>query len=210
MFKDRTEAGRKLANLLKKYHGASRCIVLGLARGGVVVAYEVAKALGLPLSVVVPRKLGAPGNPELAIGAIDETGAGYFNEELIKELGVSKTYLADEMARQIAKAKARKALFIKEEPDLKNKTVILVDDGLATGATMFASILSAQKQHPARIVVALPTCPESALPTLKSMVDEVYCLDTTDYGAVSMAYEHFLQVEDKDVIALLKQSHYIH
>ncbi len=209
MFKDRTEAGKKLANELKKYCAANDCIVVGLARGGVVVAYEVAKALKLPLSVVVPRKLGAPGNPELAIGAIDETGAGYFNEELIRELGVSKEYLADEIARQMAKAKARKALFVKEEPDLKNMTVILVDDGLATGATMFASILSAQKQHPAKIVVALPTCPESMVPILESMVDEVYCLDTADYGAVSMAYEYFLQVEDKDVIALLKQSHYI-
>ncbi len=209
MFKDREEAGKKLARLLEKFRGNKSCIVLGLARGGVVVAAEVAKELSLPLSVIVPRKLGAPGNPELAIGAVLETGEGYFNESLIRELGVSKKYLAQEIKKQRAKAQERQALFVKERPLLKNKTVLLIDDGIATGATMFASILAVKKQNPSQIVVAVPVCALSTIQALKTMADDVFCLSTEDFGSVSMSYVNFSEVQDKDVIALLSQNDYI-
>ncbi|MGD0664373.1 MAG: phosphoribosyltransferase family protein [Rhabdochlamydiaceae bacterium] len=206
MFKDRVEAGKKLAKILEQFRGRKDCVVLGLARGGVVVAAEVAKALGLKLGVIVPRKLGAPDNPELAIGAVMESGEGYLNVPLIRDLGVSKEYIEAEVNKARKLAAERRALYEKAAPLplLKNKTVILVDDGIATGATMFASIQGVKKQKAAQVVVAIPVASTSALYALKALADEVFCVDTEDLGAISMSYEYFSQVEDKDVIALLE------
>lgn len=182
---------------------------MGLARGGVVVAAEVASILLLPLSVLAPRKLGAPGNRELAIGAVMETGECYLNEALIQELGVTKEYLAREIHREQALAQERQALFTPKRPTLKNKTVILVDDGVATGATMLASILFLRKQHPSKIVVAAPICSPSVLQLLKHVADEIWCLSTDDFGSVSMVYESFPEIPDRDVLALLRRNDYI-
>jgi putative phosphoribosyl transferase len=206
VFKDRVEAGKKLAKILEQFRGRKDCVVLGLARGGVVVAAEVAKALGLKLGVIVPRKLGAPDNPELAIGAVMESGEGYLNVPLIRDLGVSKEYIEAEVNKARKLAAERRALYEKAAPLplLKNKTVILVDDGIATGATMFASIQGVKKQKAAQVVVAIPVASTSALYALKALADEVFCVDTEDLGAISMSYEYFSQVEDKDVIALLE------
>jgi putative phosphoribosyl transferase len=206
MFKNREEAGKKLAERLKHYRGRSDTIVIGLARGGVVVAAEIAKALELPLNVVVPRKVGAPGNPELALGAVTELG-GYFNESLIHKLHVSKHYLEQEVARERAKAQERQALYAKyaPKPVFTNQTVILVDDGVATGATLFASIEAIRRYKPACLIAALPVSSISAMNALKRVVDEVVCIDIEELGSVSMSYEIFSQVEDKDVIALLKK-----
>ena len=204
MFKDREQAGAKLALRLEKYRGRKDCIVVGLARGGVVVAAVVAKALGLVLSVATPRKLGAPGNPELALGAVMETGEPYLNEPLIQALGVSKKYLENEIERERKKSAERASLFIKKRPLLKDKTVILVDDGIATGATMYACIESFKKQEVASLVVAVPTAPLSVIETLKARVDQVICLEALELGSVSCAYENFSEVHDKDVITLLE------
>ncbi len=206
LFKDREEAGAKLAAHLQKYKGQKECVVIGLARGGVVVAAVVAQALGLPLSVAAPRKLGAPGNPELAIGAVMETGDPYVNEPLIQALGVSMKYFNSEIERERKKSVERTELFCKKRPLLKHKTVLLVDDGIATGATMYATIEWVKKQNAAAIVVAVPTAPSSSIEILKVQVDEVVCLETLDLGSVSCAYENFSEVHDKDVIALLNQT----
>lgn len=206
MFKDRVEAGKSLAGLLGKFKGMEGCVVVGLARGGVVVAAEVARSLGLPLQVIVPRKLGAPGNPELAIGAVLEDGEGYLNMDLIRELGVSKEYLAEEIGRARAKSAERRALYKQGEMLVKGKTVILVDDGVATGATMFAAIQSVKKRGAAHVVVAAPV---GSVHIFKEWADEVYCVDTEELGAISLSYKNFSQVEDKDVIALLCQTDYI-
>ncbi|MBP7074834.1 MAG: phosphoribosyltransferase [Rhabdochlamydiaceae bacterium] len=203
MFKDREDAGIKLAAYLEKYKRRKDCIVLGLARGGVVVAAAVAKALELPLSVATPRKLGAPGNPELAIGAVMETGEPYLNEPLIQALGVSIKYINSEIERERKRSAERSQLFTKKKPLLKDKTVLLIDDGIATGATMYASIESVKKQQASAIVVAVPTGPSSTIEILQEQVDEVVCLETLDLGSVSCAYEDFSEVHDKDVIALL-------
>jgi putative phosphoribosyl transferase len=206
MFKDRVEAGKQLAKILGKFRGRDDCVVVGLARGGMVVAAEAARALGLKLGVIVPRKLGAPDNPELAIGAVMESGEGYLNVPLIRDLGVSKEYIEAEVNKARKLAAERRALYEKAAPlpVLKNKTVLLVDDGIATGATMFASVKGVRKQGAAQVVVAIPVASTSALYALKAMADEVFCVDTEDLGAISMSYEYFSQVEDKDVIALLR------
>jgi putative phosphoribosyl transferase len=212
MFKNREEAGKKLAKLMAHYRGPGwdrKCVVIGLARGGVVVAAEVAKFLKMELGVIIPRKVGAPGNLELAIGAVMDDGRGYLNQALIQELGVSKEYLKDAIAKARNMSAERKKMYGKAaEIELAGKTVILVDDGIATGATMYAAIQYVKEHKAAEVVVAIPVASISALYTLKSMADDVICVDTEDLGAISMSYENFAQVEDKDVIALLAKSHY--
>lgn len=208
MFKNREEAGKKLAKLVGNYQG-KECVVLGLARGGVVVAAEVAKFLNAPLGVMIPRKVGAPHNPELAIGAVMDDGRGYMNQALIHELGVSKEFLKDAIAKAKTLSAERKKLYGNAaQINTAGKTVILVDDGIATGATMFAAIQYVKEHKAAHVVVAIPVASISALYRLKSMADDVICSETEDLGAISMSYENFAQVEDKDVIALLTKSHY--
>lgn len=206
MFLDRHDAGKKLAASLAKYKGKSNVLIIGLPRGGVVLAYEVALFLHQPLDVICPRKIGAPDNPELAIGAITETGEGYFNEPLISALGVSAQYIEKECANQRAVAIKRLVLFRKGLPPVSfaNKTVIIVDDGLATGATMKAAIESIKKQHPAMIVVAVPVSPPDTATEIAAMCDECICLDTPwNFKAVGQFYEVFAQTEDAEVVSLL-------
>lgn len=206
LFKNRSDAGNKLAVLLKDYRGRENVIVLGLPRGGVVTAFEIAKTLQLPLDVICPRKIGAPYNPELAIGAVTETGKGIFNDSLIKTLGVSKRFMEEEIARETQRAQQRLALFRKDRPprNIKGKTVILVDDGLATGATMKAAIESVKFEGAKTIVVAVPVSPADTLLEIEQKVDKVVCLETPfDFQAIGQFYRDFSQVEDEEVLDLL-------
>jgi putative phosphoribosyl transferase len=206
IFKDRKDAGAKLAESLKEYKESPNVLILGLARGGVVLAAEISRILKLPFDLIMTRKIGAPFNPELAIGAITETGKGYFNESLIQALGVSKTYLEEAIQTEKKEAAKRLALYRKERPapSLKGKIVLLVDDGIATGATMMAAALSAQNEGAKKIVVAIPAAPPDSLEFLNPAVDQIICLTPAeDFMAVSQFYEIFHQVEDAEIVTLL-------
>ncbi len=208
MFTDRHEAGRVLAQRMNAYKGKDKTIILGLARGGVVVASDLAKELHLPLNVVVPRKIGAPGNPEFAIGAILENGEGVFSQAVIKMLGVSPDYLAKEIEKEKARAHQRLALYRQATPlpDMKGYTVILVDDGIATGSTMLAAIKAMRKEQVAHVVVAVPVAATDSLRLVEDVADEVFCLhDNEHFMSVSLYYDNFGQTEDAEVIQLLKE-----
>ena len=208
LFKDRTDAGQKLSSALKKYKGAQQTIVLGLPRGGVVVAYEVAVQLHLPLDILIPRKLGAPHNPELAIGAIAEEGI-FLDKEVIADLGVSETYIAEQIAKEKKEAKRRLSLFRKNRPfpNLVGWTALVVDDGLATGSTMQASIQALKKMRSGKIVVAVPIGPPDTIEALKKEVAEVVCLYTpSSFMAVGQFYDIFPQTSDTEVIQLLEHA----
>jgi putative phosphoribosyl transferase len=209
MFENRQDAGKKLALALEKYKNQKDLIVIGLPRGGVVLAYEVALFLKAPLDVVCPRKVGAPFNPELAIGAVTETGEGFFNEDLIRSVGVSPQYIEKESAKEQERARMRLALFRKGRPplDFKNKTVIIVDDGIATGATMKAAIQAVKKQKAKKVVVAVPVSPPDTAAEVKEMCDDFICLDTPWlFQAVGQFYREFNQTEDEEVVDLLSKS----
>jgi len=205
-FKNRQDAGRKLASELKEYKDRKDVQVLGLARGGVIVAYEVAKALELPLNIVIPRKIGAPGNPELAIGAITETGAGVLNENIIARLGVSQAYIEQAIHKEKEEAQRRIKLYRKYAPlvNLEEKTVILVDDGIATGATMQAAVKSVQAENASYVIVAVPVASRDAIEILERMADKIVSLySPADFGAVGYFYEYFDQAEDSEILDLL-------
>lgn len=208
IFEDRKDAGKKLVSALEKYRNDKEAIVIGLPRGGVITAYEIAKGLGLSLDVICPRKVGAPFNPELAIGAVTETGEGIFNEEFIQRLGISEDYIRKASEEEKQKAQRRLSLYRKNRPklSLEAKTVILVDDGLATGATMKAAIKSVQASGADTIVVAVPVAPPDTVDEIKEMADEVICLSTPIFfEAVGQFYRDFSQTEDEEVIRLLHQ-----
>ncbi|GBC74957.1 Putative phosphoribosyl transferase [archaeon HR06] len=205
MFKDRSEAGKKLVQLLKELKGKD-LVVLAIPRGGVIVGYEIAKELKAKLDVIIPRKIGAPLDPELAIGAIGEDGTLYLIENLVNQLGVSKEYIEEEVERQLREIKRRALKYRKgrEALDVKGKTVILVDDGLATGATMKAAIMQVKKREPKEIFVAVPVSPRDTLLEISKMVDKVYCLATPEpFFAIGQFYRNFEQVSDDVVIELL-------
>lgn len=206
MFDDRRDAGKRLAPLVAQYRHQKNAVVIGLPRGGVVTAYEIAQFLELPLDVICPRKVGAPHNPELALGAVTESGKGFFNEELISQLNVSKEYLKEEIEKEKMRAAMRLSLYRKGRPtlDFQGKTVIIVDDGLATGATMKAAILAIKTEKAAKIVVAVPVSPPDTAAEIREMVDEFVCIDTPwFFQAVGQFYKQFGQTEDDEVIALL-------
>lgn len=208
-FKDRHEAGQRLSTALKHYQGATDCIVIGLPRGGVVTAYEVAKALQLPLDVICPRKIGAPQNHELAIGAITESGDGIFDESLIQRLRIPQSYIEKTVEREKQVARHRANLFRKGKPkvDVTGKTVIVIDDGLATGATMRAAIKSLLAEKPKKIIVAVPVAPFDTVQMIQTEVNEVICLECPSFfQAVGEFYEDFSQTQDEEVIALLGSS----
>jgi putative phosphoribosyl transferase len=209
IFKDRIDAGQKLAEALEKYKNAKDTVILALPRGGVVTGFEVAKELNLPLDIVVPRKIGAPGNPEFAIGAITETGEGIFDEETIKTYGISKDYIENETKKEKAEAERRLKLYRGERPCLvlKDKTVILLDDGLATGLTMRAAIKTVKTHEPKKIIVAFPVGASDSIEILKREADEVVYLDAPFFfGAVGAFYEEFGQTTDEEVIELLRKA----
>jgi putative phosphoribosyl transferase len=208
LFRDRHDAGRQLAQRLLHYRGAKDAIVIALPRGGVVVAYDISLALRIPLDLFITRKLGTPSNPELAMGALAETGYRHMNEEVIQEYRVSKTQLDEETLRQkseidrrIRRYRGGRAL-----PSLKGQTVILVDDGIATGATFFASLGALLKAETARIVAAVPVASPRVVAELKGLVDEVVVLHTSEwFFGIGQFYEEFSQVEDDEVMACLEK-----
>ncbi len=207
LFKNRASAGRALAKSLEKYKGEEKAIILGLPRGGVMVAGEIAHLLGLPLDIVVPRKIGAPGNPELAIGAISEEGAEVLDENIISVWGIPRQYIDKAIGQETAEAARRLALYRGDRPllDLRGRVAILIDDGLATGATMRAAIKSARAKGADRVVVAVPVAASDSLEIIKQEADEVVCLRAPlFFGAVGAFYEEFGQTSDEEVIELLR------
>ena len=201
-FRDRAEAGRLLAELLRDYKGREDVVVLALPRGGVPVAYEVAEALGLPLDVFVVRKLGAPGHPELAMGAIASGGLVVLNKGVAAALGVDEAGVRRVIESELAELQRREALYrgTHDPPDVEGKTVILVDDGLATGSTMRAAALAVRRLSPARVVVAVPVAAEETCREFEDVVDEIICEVTPrPFHAVGLWYDDFSQTSDEEV-----------
>ncbi len=206
IFKERRDAGHRLAKALSEFEAKPQTIILALPRGGVVVGYEVAAALNLPLDIICPRKIGAPFSPELAIGAVTETGESILSDDLIKILGVSETYIRDAIVQEKEEAIRRLAYYRQKRPPrvLKGKTVILVDDGIATGSTMRAAIKMCRTEGVHRLVLAVPVAPPDTLKRIKQEVDQVICLlAPSSFQAVGQFYSHFDQTSDDEVIALL-------
>ncbi|WP_037205787.1 erythromycin esterase family protein [Rhodococcus opacus] len=215
VFQDRREAGRVLGELLEAYRSNPRVVVLGLARGGVPVAWEVAAALDAPLDTFVVRKLGVPGHDEFAMGAlasggaIASGGAVVLNDDLLRDLAITPQQLREVVDREGRELVRREAAYRGNRPplDVTGKIVILVDDGLATGASMFAAIESLRQQEPAQIVVAVPAAPESTCRTLGAMVDDVVCATMPfPFRAVGVSFWNFSQVTDEEVRRLLATS----
>lgn len=204
-FQDRLEAGRILAQRLRAYRGKS-ALVLGIPRGGVPVAAEVARALDADLDVIVARKLGAPGQAELAIGAVTANGGQYLNGEIIPSVGATPEYIERVRTEQMAEARRREVRFRGNRPmeRIENRVVIVVDDGLATGATMRAAVRSARKHRPARLIVAVPVGSREACAALREEADELVCPSEPEpFGAVGYFYRDFEPVEDAEVERIL-------
>jgi predicted phosphoribosyltransferase len=208
-FRDRSEAGRLLAAKLARYAERPDVLVLALPRGGVPVAYEVARALGAPLDVFIVRKLGVPGQEELAMGAVASGGVRVLNQEVVHALRVPD-YVVDAVAEWELLELARRERVYRGErpfPDLRGRTVILVDDGLATGATMHAAVQALRQKQPARLVVAVPTAAPETCEELSAEVDEVVCAITPEpFYAVGIWYEDFSQTTDEEVRELLARA----
>jgi predicted phosphoribosyltransferase len=208
-FRDRREAGRLVAAKLTAYANRPDVLVLGLPRGGVPVAYEVARALGAPLDIFLVRKLGVPGYEELAMGAIATGGVRVLNDQLVGGLGIPD-YIVDEVAAWEQQELMRRDRLYRGDrppPDVRGRTVILVDDGLATGPTMLAAVKALRQQQPARIVVAVPTASPETCEQLRAEVDEVICAITPEpFHAVGLWYEDFSQTTDEEVRDLLARS----
>ena len=212
LFRDRTEAGYLLANELKRYQNRENVLVLALPRGGVPVGFEVAQALHAPLDVFVVRKLGVPGHEELAMGAIASGGVRVLNEEVVNELQISGATIEAVAAKEREELKRRELLYRGHNvpPDIHRKTIILVDDGIATGSTMRAAIGAIKQQKPARLVVAAPTGAASSCAEIETQVDELVCLMTPrDFYAVGQWYENFSQTSDEEVARLLEESRHV-
>ncbi len=204
MFSDRHDAGKQLASALKKYRGAKDVVVLGIPRGGVVVAWEVARHIGAPLDLVVVKKLGYPGNPELALGAATPEHY-YLNPELADT--VPKNYIDEEIRtkQREAREKAEMLQGSRKPVPLAGKIVIVVDDGVATGASMIMALKVIREMKPAKIVVAVPVAPHDAIPELRHHADEVIALDTPAmFFAIGQFYADFTQVEDEETKELLR------
>jgi putative phosphoribosyl transferase len=209
LFRDRHDAGRQLAQRLLHYKNGQNTIVLALPRGGVVLGYDVSLALRLPLDVLITRKLGTPVNLELAMGALTETGYLHRNQDVIREYRVSEAQLDEEtrvqqreIDRRIQRYRGGRAL-----PSLKGQTVILVDDGIATGATFFASLGALLTAETVRVIAAVPVAPPRVVAQLKDLVDEVVVLHTSEwFFGIGQFYEEFSQVEDAEVLDCLERA----
>ncbi|MGH2738977.1 MAG: phosphoribosyltransferase [Actinomycetota bacterium] len=205
MFVDRPEAGRRLAEALAHLDNEP-VVVLAIPRGGVEIGAEVARRWSWPLDVVIPRKIGAPGNPELALGAI-APGVRVLSDELIRRLRVSAEYLEREIEEQEREIERRARAFRRGRPatDLHGRIAVVVDDGVATGSTAIASLRWARAQGAARVLLAVPVAPGEAIPMLEKEADEVACLEVPEpFYAVGQWYERFAQTTDEEVIELLE------
>ncbi|MGZ3676415.1 MAG: phosphoribosyltransferase [Ktedonobacterales bacterium] len=212
-FRDRTEAGQLLANKIMRYANRDDVLVLGLPRGGVQVAFEIARALNAPLDVMVVRKLGVPGEEELAMGAIGPGGTRVLNADVIRMGGISDSAIdaVTRQEQQELERRIRRYRGNRPPPEMRGRVVILVDDGIATGATMRAAIAAVRRQQPARIIVAAPVAAAETCEALRQELDEVICLlDPEVFWGVGVWYQHFPQLTDDEVQALLAlawQSH---
>jgi putative phosphoribosyl transferase len=207
-FRDREEAGRRLAERLRGYAGRDDVIVLALPRGGVPVASEVAKALGVPLGVFVVRKLGVPGHEELAMGAIASGGVILLDEGLVRSLGLRREELERVVTSELRELERREQAYTggRGPPELEGRTVILVDDGLATGSTMRAAVLAVRRRNPARVVVAVPVASPETCDDFRDVDDETVCVLTPrPFHAVGLWYDDFSPTSDDEVRRLLAQ-----
>lgn len=205
MFRDRWEAGERLADHLKE-QGVTADIVLAVPRGGLPAGRAVANALGIPLDIVVARKMGAPGNPELAIGAVASDGSVWRNEALISQLGVEEDYLERVRREEAANARAKFDRYRgdRPEPDLAGKRVLIVDDGVATGATTVACIRQAYSEGAAEVILAVPVAPPDSVRRLEEEADRVIAVSTPEsFMAVGQFYETFGQVSDEEAMGYL-------
>ncbi|WP_133716280.1 phosphoribosyltransferase [Methylocaldum gracile] len=209
LFENRTDAGRQLAQALGAYAGRSDLIVLALPRGGVPVAYEVARALKAPLDLLIVRKLGTPGNPELAMGAIASGGASVLNRDVVSIYRISDEVIENAAAKERQELARRERLYRGDRPypDIENRCIIVVDDGIATGATMRAGLAALRQRNPACIVVAVPLAPVDTVERLRAEVDEVVCLTTPEpFFAVGQGYRDFSQTTDDEVREILTRA----
>ena len=209
IYRDRTEAGKRLAERLRNYANRADVLVLALPRGGVPVAFEIARALNAPLDIFLVRKLGVPGQEELAMGAIASGGVRIVNEDIVSYLGIPKEVIDSVAATEQRELERREKLYRgdRKMPDVRGRTVILVDDGLATGSTMRAAAMALRRQQPARIVVAVPVSARETCDEFRTEVDEIVCGATPEpFLGVGYWYEDFSQTTDDEVRRLLKLS----
>jgi putative phosphoribosyl transferase len=208
-FRDRREAGRLLAPMLREYAARDDVVVLALPRGGVPVGFEIALALGAPFDAFAVRKLGVPGQEELAMGALAGSGAAVVDRALIEALGLSRVEVARVIERERVELSRRQNLYRDHRPypRIEGKTVIVIDDGLATGASMFAAVDALRQLNPARIIVAVPVGPAQTCQTLRQHADDVVCYQAPDpFCAVSAWYVDFDQISDQEVRRLLAEA----
>lgn len=209
VFANRVEAGRELGQALVRFRDSPKLLVLGLPRGGVPVGFEVAESIGAPLDVLVVRKLGMPGQPELAMGAIASGGAKVINEDVVRWLSEADEVIEDVARKETEEVRRRELAYRGDRPpfDAHAATVILVDDGIATGATMRAAVRAVRQLEPAKLIVATPTAAVQACAMLEQEADEVVCLDTPEpFVAVGCWYREFPQTSDEEVRALLARA----
>jgi predicted phosphoribosyltransferase len=207
-FRDRTDAGRQLARRLSDYEGRSDVLVFGLPRGGVPVAYEVARALSAPLDVFVVRKLGLPRHEELAIGAIASGGVRVLNDDLIRQLRIPEDRIDQIAARELGELSRRESAYRGTDPfpDVRGRTILLIDDGMATGASMRAAVEAMRRLGPARVVVAVPVSSPEAVEELRPVADDVVSVVTPEHlDGVGVWYDDFQQMTDAEVHDLLER-----
>ncbi len=205
MFEDRKDAGKKLAGKLERFKDDNP-IVLAIPRGGIVTAYETIKKFGFEWDLIIPRKIGAPHNKEIAIGAISVDGTRLLNQEFIDFLDIPHEYIEREVFEQTKEIKRRLVKYKGNEsyPDVKNKIVIIIDDGIATGFTIQAAIESIRKHEPKKIVLAIPVAPKDTITQLEKIVDEIICLYIpNEFYAVGLHYKNFQQTTDDEVFTLV-------
>ena len=205
-FSDRTEAGHLLAEQLSKFRD-KKVVVLGVPRGGIIVARALASKIYAELDIVLARKLGAPGQPELAMGALAEDGTVFLNQDIVRGMGLTKRDMAQEKARQMKEMERRTKLIrtILPKRSLRNKIVVVTDDGVATGATMQAALWAVKQENPKIIIAAIPVASEEALEKLRPDADEIICLRQPPvFYAVGQFYNRFDQVEDDEILRILK------
>ncbi|MHB9156075.1 MAG: phosphoribosyltransferase [Endomicrobiales bacterium] len=205
-FRDRQEAGALLGRALENYRDGD-AVVLGIPRGGVIVAVEAARVLDVPFDIVLSRKIGAPFNPEYALGAVSEDGDVFVDEAAQGESGASGGYVEKEKERQLAEIRRRSALYrtVLPKRSLKGRTALVTDDGLATGHTMQAALLAIRHERPGKLVAAVPVASEEALSLIARLADEAVCLRVPDYFmALGQFYERFEQLDDSDLLGVIK------
>ena len=210
IFADRTDAGRQLASALERFKSA-KPVVLALPRGGVPVAYEVAKALDAPLDLVLVRKIGTPWQPELAIAAVVDGGRPetVVNQDIVDQLNIPTGYIEGQAAVELEEIERRRQRYLADRPrvDVAGRTAIVIDDGIATGATMEAALHATRRAVPKRLVLAVPVAPPETIERLRAEVDEIVCLQSPKlFGAIGLFYAEFHQLSDDEVVGLLQHA----